>query len=82
MLSKELEQTLNQAFQHARDLKHEYLTDAKKVLKAYGANLSELKNILNTFIHQSTPKITEYGRATQPSLGFQRVLQRAVFHVQ
>ncbi len=94
MLSKELEQTLNQAFQHARDLKHEYLTvehllsalvdnaDAKKVLKACGANLSELKNILNTFIEQSTPKITEDGKDTQPTLGFQRVLQRAVFHVQ
>ncbi|WP_119329347.1 ATP-dependent Clp protease ATP-binding subunit ClpA [Cysteiniphilum halobium] len=94
MLSKELEQTLNQAFQHARDLKHEYLTvehllsalvdnaDAKKVLKACGANLSELKNILNTFIDQSTPKITEDGKDTQPTLGFQRVLQRAVFHVQ
>ncbi|WHN65212.1 ATP-dependent Clp protease ATP-binding subunit ClpA [Cysteiniphilum sp. QT6929] len=94
MLSKELEQTLNQAFQHARDLKHEYLTvehllsalvdnaDAKKVLKACGANLPELKNVLNTFIDQSTPKITEDGKDTQPTLGFQRVLQRAVFHVQ
>ena len=94
MLSKELEQTLNQAFQHARDLKHEYLTvehllsalvdnaDAKKVLKACGANLPELKNVLNTFIDQSTPKITEDSKDTQPTLGFQRVLQRAVFHVQ
>ncbi|WP_440615970.1 ATP-dependent Clp protease ATP-binding subunit ClpA [Cysteiniphilum sp. 6C5] len=94
MLSKELEQTLNQAFQHARDLKHEYLTvehllsalvdnaDAKKVLKACGANLPELKNILNAFIDQSTPKLTEDGKDTQPTLGFQRVLQRAVFHVQ
>ena len=94
MLSKELEQTLNQAFQHARDLKHEYLTvehllsalvdnaDAKKVLKACGANLPELKNVLNTFIDQSTPKIAEDGKDTQPTLGFQRVLQRAVFHVQ
>ncbi len=94
MLSKELEQTLNQAFQHARDLQHEYLTvehllsalidnaDAKKVLRACGANLSELKTSLDVFIQQSTPKITEEGKDTQPTLGFQRVLQRAVFHVQ
>ncbi|WP_119343200.1 ATP-dependent Clp protease ATP-binding subunit ClpA [Facilibium subflavum] len=94
MLSKELELTLNQAFQHARDLKHEYLTvehlltalldnaDAKKVLRACGADLSRLKSALNTFIEQSTPKITEEGKDTQPTLGFQRVLQRAVFHVQ
>ena len=94
MLSKELEQTLNQAFQHARELKHEYLTvehllsalldnaDAKKVLKACGADLPTLKELLDTFIEQSTPKITEDGKDTQPTLGFQRVLQRAVFHVQ
>lgn len=94
MLSKELEQILNQAFQHARDLKHEYLTvehllsallgnaDIEKILKACGANLSELKNILNTFIDQSTPEITEDIKDTQPTLEFQRVLQRAVFHVQ
>ena len=94
MLSKELEVTLNQAFQHARELKHEYLTvehllsalldnvDAKKVLKACGANLENLKLSLNNFIDQSTPKITTEDQDTQPTLGFQRVLQRAVFHVQ
>ena len=64
MLSKELELTLNQAFQHARELKHEYLTvehllsalldnvDAKKVLKACGANLESLKLSLNDFIEK------------------------------
>ena len=94
MLSKELEVTLNQAFQHARELKHEYLTvehllsalldnvDAKKVLKACGANLESLKLSLNDFIDQSTPKITTEDQDTKPTLGFQRVLQRAVFHVQ
>jgi len=94
MLSKELELTLNQAFQYARDLKHEYLTvehllsalldnaDAKKVLKACGADIARLRGSLNSFIDQSTPKIAEEGKDTQPTLGFQRVLQRAVFHVQ
>ena len=94
MLSKELELTLNQAFQYARDLKHEYLTvehllsslldnaDAKKVLKACGADISSLRDTLNGFIEKSTPKITDDSKDTQPTLGFQRVLQRAVFHVQ
>lgn len=94
MLSKELEVTLNQAFQYARELKYEYLTvehllsalldnvDAKKVLKACGANLESLRLSLNDFIDQSTPEITTEDQDTQPALGFQRVLQRAVFHVQ
>ncbi|MFZ9034739.1 MAG: ATP-dependent Clp protease ATP-binding subunit ClpA [Francisellaceae bacterium] len=94
MLSKELELTLNQAFQYARDKKHEYLTvehllialienaDAKKVLRACGADLKELRGALEAYIEQSTPKLSEPGKDTQPTLGFQRVLQRAVFHVQ
>jgi ATP-dependent Clp protease ATP-binding subunit ClpA len=96
MLSKDLEITLNQAFKEARDQRHEYLTvehllysllsneSAQKVLQSCGANLDRLKSELYKFINDTTPKIPakEKDRDTQPTLGFQRVLQRAVFHVQ
>ncbi|MDA7742024.1 ATP-dependent Clp protease ATP-binding subunit ClpA [Francisellaceae bacterium] len=96
MLSKDLELTLNQAFKEARDKRHEYLTvehllyallsnaSAQKVLKSCGANLDRLKSELYKFLSETTPKIPakEKDKDTQPTLGFQRVLQRAVFHVQ
>ena len=96
MLSRELELTLNTAFMNARQKRHEYMTvehlllalidneQAAKVLKACGADLEELKKELTDFLHETTPLIPEYDneRETQPTLGFQRVLQRAVFHVQ
>lgn len=96
MLSKELEQTLNDAFRAARSRRHEFMTvehllvalldnnDAIRVLKACGAQLSALRGDLVEFIDSTTPLIPEggQGRETQPTLGFQRVLQRAVFHVQ
>ncbi|TNF69073.1 MAG: ATP-dependent Clp protease ATP-binding subunit ClpA [Gammaproteobacteria bacterium] len=95
MLSKELEQTLNLAFKEARERRYEYLTvehllyallvdvSTKKVLTACGANLDRLRGELSRFIDETTPKIPESEeKDTQPTLGFQRVLQRAVFHVQ
>jgi ATP-dependent Clp protease ATP-binding subunit ClpA len=96
MLSKELEQTLNDAFRSARSRRHEFMTvehlllalldnnDAIRVLKACGAEISNLRGDLVEFIDSTTPLIPEGDdeRETQPTLGFQRVLQRAVFHVQ
>lgn len=96
MLSKELEQTLNNAFKGARAKRHEFMTvehlllallendAALLVLKACGADLSVLRNELVEFVDSTTPLIPEADeeRETQPTLGFQRVLQRAVFHVQ
>ncbi|MBX2809780.1 MAG: ATP-dependent Clp protease ATP-binding subunit ClpA [Cellvibrionaceae bacterium] len=96
MLSKELEQTLNDAFKGARAKRHEFMTvehlllalldndAASKVLRACGADLSGLRDELAEFVDSTTPLIpdTDDERETQPTLGFQRVLQRAVFHVQ
>ena len=95
MLSKELELTLNTAFTVARSKRHEFMTvehlllalldnaSAVDVLKACGANLDKLRSDLQDFINSTTPLIPEGqgDRETQPTLGFQRVLQRAVFHV-
>jgi ATP-dependent Clp protease ATP-binding subunit ClpA len=96
MLSKHLEQTLNDAFRGARAKRHEFMTvehlllalldndDAKLVLKACGADLGAMRGDLVEFVDATTPLIPENDeeRETQPTLGFQRVLQRAVFHVQ
>ena len=95
MLSNELEYCLNDAFHQAREARHEYLTvehlllailDAPKVrevLRACGADLPKLKHELKEHVDQSTPRLEETEeREVQPTLGFQRVLQRAVFHVQ
>ena len=95
MLSKELEFTLNQAFNQAREKNHEFMTvehlllalidnpTAAKVLRACGADIERLRADVNRFIDDNTPRLPEdSGRDTQPTLGFQRVLQRAVFHVQ
>ncbi len=96
MLSKELELTLNLAFKEARDKRHEFMTvehlllalldnsSASGVLQACGADLDHLKHELLAFVDETTPliPISEPHRETQPTLGFQRVLQRAVFHVQ
>jgi len=96
MLSKDLEITLNLAFKDAREKRHEYMTvehlllalldnsSAVEVLRACGVDLSILRRELNAFVDATTPVIPD-ARAeveTQPTLGFQRVLQRAVFHVQ
>lgn len=96
MLSKELEQTLNYAFKEARDAHHEFMTvehlllalldnqSAKEALLACGADVEQLRQEIVGFINQTTPLIPhdDHERETQPTLGFQRVLQRAVFHVQ
>ena len=95
MLSKELEVTLNMAFKEAREKRHEFMTvehlllaltdnpTAAKVLRACGADLNQLRKQLSDFIDESSPLLPENeDRDTQPTLGFQRVLQRAVFHVQ
>jgi ATP-dependent Clp protease ATP-binding subunit ClpA len=95
MLDKELEQTLNDAFRQAREQRHEFMTvehlllsllenkSAIGVLKACGANLNALHNELSIFINENSPILSnDDERETQPTLGFQRVLQRAVFHVQ
>ncbi|MEQ9463355.1 MAG: ATP-dependent Clp protease ATP-binding subunit ClpA [Haliea sp.] len=96
MLSKDLELTLNEAFREARAKRHEFMTvehlllalldnnDAIRVLKACGADIKALRGDLVEFVDATTPLISEDDeeRETQPTLGFQRVLQRAVFHVQ
>ncbi|MGR8949029.1 MAG: ATP-dependent Clp protease ATP-binding subunit ClpA [Gammaproteobacteria bacterium] len=95
MLSKELEVTLNMAFKEAREKRHEFMTvehlllalidnpTAAKVLRACGADLNQLRKQLSEFIEESSPLLPDdEDRDTQPTLGFQRVLQRAVFHVQ
>jgi ATP-dependent Clp protease ATP-binding subunit ClpA len=95
MLSKELEFTLNLAFKEAREKRHEFMTvehlllalldnpTAAEVLKSCGADLDKLKKELSGFLDETTPLLpANDNRETQPTLGFQRVLQRAVFHVQ
>jgi len=95
MLSKELEFTLNRAFKEARERHHEYMTvehmllslldnpTAARVLRACGADAERLRREISAFIDETTPLIPAHEeRETQPTLGFQRVLQRAVFHVQ
>ncbi len=95
MLNKELEFTLNMAFKQAREKRHEFMTvehlllaltdnpTAAAVLRACGADLLTLKRELEQFIADNTPLLVSGDeRETQPTLGFQRVLQRAVFHVQ
>ncbi|MFZ5698504.1 MAG: ATP-dependent Clp protease ATP-binding subunit ClpA [Pseudomonadota bacterium] len=96
MLSKDLEVTLNFAFRDARAKRHEYMTvehlllalldneSAAKVLRACGGDVTGLRRDLIQFVDETTPLIPghDQDRETQPTLGFQRVLQRAVFHVQ
>ena len=95
MLNKELEFTLNLAFKEAREKRHEFMTvehlllaltqnpSAADVLRSCGTDLPKLVKELTEFISDNTPILPEGDdRDTQPTLGFQRVLQRAVFHVQ
>ena len=95
MLSRELEVTLNLAFKTAREKRHEYMTvehlllallddaSAASVLKACGADLDALRDDLTEFIDSTMPTIpdAQLEQDTQPTHGFQRVLQRAVFQV-
>lgn len=95
MLNKELETSLNTAFNKAREKQHEFMTvehlllaltdnaTACNLLRVCGADLDKLVRELTVFIDENTPLLpNDDSRDTQPTLGFQRVLQRAVFHVQ
>jgi ATP-dependent Clp protease ATP-binding subunit ClpA len=95
MLNKELEHSLNKAFHDANQKRHEFITvehlllmlmdndSAAAVLKACGGDAGLLKTELEIFVDQNTPLLLpDEDRDTQPTLGFQRVLQRALFHVQ
>jgi ATP-dependent Clp protease ATP-binding subunit ClpA len=95
VLSSELEFCLNEAFRRAREQRHEYMTVehlllaildtpvVSEILRSCGADLAALKAELETFIADTTPRLPDDDeREVQPTLGFQRVLQRAVFHVQ
>ncbi len=95
MLSQELEFCLNDAFAGAREARHEFMTvehlllaivdtpKVREILKSCGADTAKLKVELKQFIDQTTPRLPAgEDRDVQPTLGFQRVLQRAVFHVQ
>ena len=95
MLSSELEFCLNEAFQRARDQRHEFMTvehlllalldipRVHEILKACNSNIAELRRQLTEFIEEQTPLLAQDDDTdVQPTLGFQRVLQRAVFHVQ
>ncbi|MDG6348001.1 ATP-dependent Clp protease ATP-binding subunit ClpA [Luteimonas sp. 8-5] len=95
MFSKDLEYSIGQCYKRAREARHEYMTvehlllslldnpSAEAVLKASGADFPRLRADLEQAIEKSVVKLDiEDGRDTQPTLGFQRVLQRAVYHVQ
>ncbi len=95
MLSQELEFSLNSAFQGAREKRHEFITvehllaalldnpSAARVLRACGGNIEELRRSLSAFLEENVPKLAAGSKIdTQPTIGFQRVIQRAVLHVQ
>lgn len=95
MLSTEVEYSINKLFRDARDKHHEFVTvehlllsmttnpSAGKALRACGVDIAILQTELESYIDESTPILTgEDKRETQPTLGFQRVIQRAVYHVQ
>jgi ATP-dependent Clp protease ATP-binding subunit ClpA len=95
VLSNELETCINKAFHEARAARHEFLTvehllhaivqapKVREVLRACGAEVDRLSSELQGHIDSSTPRLKAgEDREVQPTLGFQRVLQRAVFHVQ
>lgn len=96
MLNQELELSLNMAFARAREHRHEFMTvehlllallsnpAAREALEACTVDLVALRQELEAFIKQTTPTLpaSDEERETQPTLSFQRVLQRAVFHVQ
>ena len=95
MIAQELEVSLHMAFMDARQKRHELITvehlllamidnpTAADVLRACGANLDNLRSELNHYIEEHTPTVGgEEEVDTQPTLGFQRVIQRAILHVQ
>jgi ATP-dependent Clp protease ATP-binding subunit ClpA len=95
MFSKDLELTIGQCYKEARERRHEFMTvehlllalldnpSAAAVMRACGADLSKLGSDLRSIIAETVPVLAPGDeRDTQPTLGFQRVLQRAVYHVQ
>ena len=95
MIAQELEVSLHMAFMDARQKRHEFITvehlllamldnpTAAKVLRACAANIEELRKTLTEFVTSQTPTVAGSGEVdTQPTLGFQRVIQRAILHVQ
>ena len=95
MIAQELEVSLHMAFVEARQKQHEFITvehlllamldnpSAAEVLKACGVDLEELRGVLVDFIDEHTPRLSPHSDAdTQPTQGFQRVIQRAILHVQ
>ena len=95
MIAQELEVTLHMAFMDARQKRHEYITvehlllalidnpSASEVLHACGANSEELRRQLTDFVNEHTPVSSGSNEVeTQPTIGFQRVIQRAILHVQ
>src|SRR3954452_16627861 len=94
MIAQELEVSLHMAFMEARQKRHEFITvehlllalldnpSASEVLKACAADIDDLRKLLSDFVTEHTPILTGDDVDTQPTLGFQRVIQRAILHVQ
>ncbi|MFT5114012.1 MAG: ATP-dependent Clp protease ATP-binding subunit ClpA [Parasphingorhabdus sp.] len=94
MLARDLEVTLNLAIQYARTARHEIITvehllislldnpTAAEVIKACGGRTEKLRNQLEGFLNEEVPHFSEEDGDPQPGLGFQRVIQRAILHVQ
>jgi len=94
MIAQELEVSLHMAFMDARQKRHEFITvehlllamldnpTAADVLRACAVEIEELRKQLTEFIAEHTPKLAGEESDTQPTLGFQRVIQRAILHVQ
>jgi len=95
MIAQELEVSLHMAFVEARQQRHEFITvehlllalldnpSAAEVLRACSANVEDLRKSLSNFIKDNTPQVAGTDDVdTQPTLGFQRVIQRAIMHVQ
>jgi len=95
MIAQELEVSLHMAFMEARQKRHEFITvehlllamldnpSAAEVLRACAANIEDIRKKLAEFIERHTPRVPgEADVDTQPTLGFQRVIQRAILHVQ
>ena len=95
MFSKELELSISQAYQEAREKRHEFLTvehmllslldnaSALSVISASGVDIEGLERDVRKILEDTVPLLgDEDSRDTQPTIGFQRVLQRALYHVQ
>jgi ATP-dependent Clp protease ATP-binding subunit ClpA len=95
MIAQELEVSLHMAFVEARQQRHEFITvehlllalldnpSAAEVLRSCAANIDDLRKALTIFIKDNTPQVAGTEEVdTQPTLGFQRVIQRAIMHVQ